>query len=328
MAEFILVITPAGGVTAAIIGDRSAINQAIADNRRPRSLFAGFQVGHFTDEDAGTGCTVVLPPPDNVTSCDVRGSSPSSRELELLHLDRRLEEVSALLLTGGSAFGLAAADGVMTWLAERGVGYRTAAAVVPIVPAAVIFDLRAGSASPPGAIAGRAACEAATEEDVATGLVGAGRGATVGKWAGRQHATEGGLGLGHAESGGHQVGALAVVNPVGDVISSEGVVIAGTTAVRPSFTGPGSEEVELPANTVLAVVATTASLDKRAVRWLAARGSDGVTVSVRPAHTRYDGDVTFACAAPSRADFPADLDVLGRLATEAVASAIRQAVTR
>jgi len=120
---------------------------------------------------------------------------------------------------------------------------------------------------------------------------------------------------------------VAVVNPVGDVISSQGAVIAGTTAARPRVTGPGADE-ELPANTVLAMLATTASLDKRAVRWLAARGSDGVTVSVRPAHTRYDGDVTFACAAPSRADSPADLDVLGRLATEAVANAIRQAVTR
>ena len=290
-------------------------------------LLAGFKVGHFTDEAARSGCTVVLPPPGNVTSCDVRGSSPSSRELELLHLDRRLEEVHAVLLTGGSAFGLAAADGVVSWLAERGVGYRTAAAVIPIVPAAVIFDLRPGTASPPGAAAGRAACEAATEAGVATGVVGAGRGATVGKWAGRQHASEGGLGLGHAESSGHRVGALAVVNPVGDVISSHGEVVAGTTALQPRFTGPAPEE-EIPANTVLAVVATAASLDKRAVRWLAARGSDGVTVSVRPAHTRYDGDVTFACAAPSRADSPADLDVLGRLATEAVANAVRQAVTR
>ncbi len=292
------------------------------------SLLAGFKVGHFTDEDAATGCTVVLPPPGNVSSCDVRGSSPSSRELELLHLDRRLEEVHAVLLTGGSAFGLAAADGVVRWLAERGIGYRTAAAVVPIVPAAVIFDLQPGKTSPPGAAAGRAACEAASEEDVATGLVGAGRGATVGKWSGRQHSSEGGFGLAHAVSGDHRVGAVAVVNPVGDVISSEGEVIAGTTAAQPRLTGPGPDEEEFPANTVLAVLATTASLDKRAVRWLAARGSDGVTVSVRPAHTRYDGDVTFASAAPSRADFPADLNVLGRLATEAVANAVRQAVTR
>ena len=110
-----------------------------------KGLLAGFKVGHFTDEAARSGCTVVLPPPGNVTSCDVRGSSPSSRELELLHLDRRLEEVHAVLLTGGSAFGLAAADGVVSWLAERGVGYRTAAAVIPIVPTAVIFDLRPGT---------------------------------------------------------------------------------------------------------------------------------------------------------------------------------------
>jgi L-aminopeptidase/D-esterase-like protein len=197
--------------------------------------------------------------------------------------------------------------------------------VVPIVPAAVIFDLRRQGFASPNALAGRSACEQARAEGVATGLVGAGRGATVGKWAGRQHAVAGGLGLGHADSAGVRVGALAVVNAVGDVVSWKGEVIAGTRAAHPRFTGPGPAEEELPANTVLALVAVEASLDKRAVRWLAARGSDGVTLSIRPAHTRYDGDVTFACAAPSEAA-SADLDLLGRLATEAVAAAVRAAV--
>jgi L-aminopeptidase/D-esterase-like protein len=289
-------------------------------------LLRGFKVGHFTDEAAGSGCTVVLPPAGNVSSCDVRGSSPSSRELELLHPDRRLEEVHAILLTGGSAFGLAAADGVVAWLAEQKRGYLTTAGVVPIVPAAVIFDLRLEGSSPPDASAGRRACEQAGEDGVATGLVGAGRGATVGKWAGREHAVAGGFGLGHADSDGMRVGAVAVVNPVGDVVSLQGEVLAGTRVPRPRFTGPGPPEEQVPTNTVLALLAVEATLDKRAVRWLAGRGSDGVTLSVRPAHTRYDGDVTFACAAPSEGP-PADLDVLGRLATEAVAAAVRSAVS-
>jgi L-aminopeptidase/D-esterase-like protein len=289
----------------------------------------GFKIGHYTDEVNRTGCTVVLPPEGNVTSCDVRGSSPASRELVLLDLDRRLTEVHAILLTGGSAFGLAAADGVVRWLSERSIGYDTRVARVPIVPAAVIFDLGAGSADArPGPAEGRAACEAASSSDIATGPVGAGTGATVGKWGGFDNAARGGLGIAHATSEGHRVAALAVVNAVGDVVSADGTSLAGSSLtegrVRPPRP-PGTEVA--PVNTVLALVATHAGLDKREVKWLAARGSDGITTSVRPAHTRYDGDVCFALAAPplNEAQEPA-LDVLGVLATEAVARAVRRAV--
>lgn len=269
---------------------------------------------------------MVLPPAGNVASCDVRGSSPSSRELELLNPERRLTEIHGLVLTGGSAFGLAAADGVVRWLAERKIGYKAGAATVPIVPAAVIFDLRsATSDAAPGPRQGIAACEAATEEPVATGLVGAGTGATVGKWAGLRHARPGGLGIAHAGSRTERVGALALVNAVGDVVDTDGSVLVGTMAPDPI---PEMPSRSLPTNTVLALVVVEANLDKQQVRWLATRGSDGITVSIRPAHTRYDGDVCFAIAAPApdggRA--PADLDELGRLATEAVASAIRAAV--
>lgn len=290
------------------------------------SLGPGFAVGHWSDHEALTGCTVVLLPAGNVSSCDIRGSSPGSRELAPLHTDRRLTEAHAIVLTGGSAYGLAAADGVMGWLAERGIGYDTQVAPVPIVPAAVVFDLAEGRPDVyPDAAAGRKACEAAAESEVATGRVGAGTGVTVGKWAGRSFAAPGGLGIGTASYRGQEVRALAVVNSVGDIVEPDGSVIAGTSAPEPVFMPPGPGSEELPTNTVLALVAIRARLDKLQVRWLASRGSDGITVSVRPAHTRYDGDVVFAVAAPVE-EAPANLDVLGHLATEAVADAVRNAV--
>ncbi len=291
-------------------------------------LGRGWRVGHWTDSRARTGCTVLLPPPGNVCSCDIRGSSPSSRELALLDPDRRLTEVHAVLLTGGSAFGLAAAEGVVEWLEERGVGYETPVARVPIVPAAVVFDLGAGdSRTRPGRDDGRRACEAAAEGPPQVGPVGAGAGATVGKWAGREHGVAGGFGFGDAEEAGCRAAAVAVVNAVGDVLADDGTVLAGTTAPPEQRKPPPKEGSPLPANTVLALVAVEGTFDKRDVRWLASRGSDGITVAVRPAHTRYDGDVVFAVAAPGAGDSkPADLDVLGPLATAAVAAAVRDAV--
>jgi L-aminopeptidase/D-esterase-like protein len=298
------------------------------DKNRRGPLSPGFKVGHWTNEAARTGCTVVLPPPDNVSSCDIRGSSPSSRELALLHPDRKLTEIHAVLLPGGSAFGLAAGQGVVEWLAARGIGYQTAITPVPIVPAAVIFDLAAGDPdSRPGPPEGAAACDDAREDNFSSGAVGAGTGATVGKWAGLEFGVRGGLGLGRAEEAGHEVCALAVVNSVGDVVAENGSVIAGTTAPDPTFASPPPPEADVLSNTVLAVVTTVAKLDKRDARWLAARGSDGITVSVRPAHTRYDGDVVFAVAAPSDTQGAANLDVLGYLATKAVAAAVRDAVS-
>jgi L-aminopeptidase/D-esterase-like protein len=247
----------------------------------------------------------------------------------MLDPDRRLSETHAVLLTGGSAFGLAAADGVMQWLADRDIGYRTPVATVPIVPAAVIFDLGWGRADArPDARAGLRACDAATEHAVDTGAVGAGTGATVGKWAGREFAVQGGLGIATLAGQDLAVSALVVVNSVGDVIGADGRVLAGTTHPSPAPRSPPPVEQSIPMDTVLAVVVTRGPLDKRDVRWLAARGSDGITQTIRPAHTRYDGDVTFAVAAPSEGGPAPDLDVLGPLATDAVAAAIRSAVAR
>jgi L-aminopeptidase/D-esterase-like protein len=280
----------------------------------------------------------VISPRGNVAACDIRGSSPGERELASLHLDRRLEEVHAVLLTGGSAFGLAAADGVMTWLEERGIGHPTSTGVVPIVPSAVIFDLNVGDPRVrPTPEAGRSACDAAREEDVATGQIGAGAGATVGKWAGLEHASPGGLGIGIARSGDLRVAALAVVNAVGDVLAPNGSVLAGTRHPHPTYHRPPTlaeahADAEVapgaPTNTVLALVATRGKLDKREVRFLAARGSDGITTTIRPAHTRYDGDVVIAVAAPGDHPDDGDIDILGHLATDAVAAAIRAGVAQ
>jgi len=294
-------------------------------------LIAGFSVGHFTLPGGESGCTVVLPPPGNVAAYDMRGSSPGSRELSSLDLERRATEVHAILLTGGSVFGLHAADGVVAWLEERGVGYRTDVATIPIVPAAVIFDLAAarGPARPSPAW-GYAACAAAGAAMPGSGQVGAGAGATVGKWAGREFRTRGGLGVAGLERDGARVVAIAVVNALGDVIDADGTVLAGTSAPDPRFQRPAPPPaVGAPLNTVLGVVLAAGRFEKSQVRFLAARGSDGVTQSVRPAHTRYDGDVTFAVAAAQpEATPPADLDTLGMLATEAMAAAVRNAVRR
>ena len=293
------------------------------------SLGPGFRVGHWTAAAGTTGCTVILPPPGNVCSYDVRGSSPGSRELASLDVERQRTEIHGLLFTGGSAFGLAAADGVMRWLEERGTGFRTPIATIPIVPAAVIFDAAAGDADArPGRDAGYAACEAAAEGAIATGRVGAGAGATAGKWTGHEYLVPGGLGVAAAREDDLEVRALAVANPFGDVVAEDGSVLAGSTNPERRFRSPPAEP-ELGWNTVLVVAATVAALGKVDVRFLAARASDGITRAVRPAHTRYDGDIAFAIAAPSGADrvaTGADLDRLGALAVEATARAIRSAV--
>jgi L-aminopeptidase/D-esterase-like protein len=294
-----------------------------------RALSPGFRVGHWTSPGGETGCTVILPPPGNVSSYDIRGSSPGSRELASLDLERQRTEIHGLLFTGGSAFGLAAADGVVRWLEEHSIGFRTPIATIPIVPAAVIFDVAAGMAEVrPGPDSGHAACEAAAEGDVATGRVGAGAGATVGKWAGHEFLVPGGIGIAWAADGDLEVRALAVANPFGDIIGADGSVLAGTTKPSPAYRPPPVEP-EIGWNTVLVAVTTIASLSKSDVRFLAARASDGVTRAIRPAHTRYDGDVSFAIAAPAgpgRVATSVDLDRLAVLASDATAAAIRDAV--
>jgi L-aminopeptidase/D-esterase-like protein len=292
----------------------------------------GVRVGHETG--AGTGVTVLLFPSGSVGSCEVRGGAPATRETDLLDPSRTVARVDAIVLAGGSAFGLAAADGVMRYLVERGQGFATAGGPVPIVPAACIFDLVEAGGPPPGADDGyRAAIAAGTGDGIEAGRVGAGAGATVGKWRGRDGAVAGGVGVAATSVEGFRVGALAVVNALGDVVGSDGSLRAGSTSGLevPGF--PTPQPFEERTNTTLAVVVTDAPLDKGACFLTAQSAHDGFAQALRPAHTRYDGDIAFAVATgtarpPGGDDEGApNLDRLRLAASDMVAAAIRASVT-
>jgi L-aminopeptidase/D-esterase-like protein len=289
---------------------------------------AGVRIGHVTRD--GTGVTVVLFPPGSVGSGEVRGGAPATRELDLLDPSRTVARVDAIAFAGGSAFGLAAADGVMRYLAERGRGYATAAGPVPIVPAACIFDLVEAGGTPPGADDGYAAAVAAERDDgLATGPVGAGAGATVGKWRGREAAVAGGVGVAFASVDGVEVGALAIVNALGDVVAADGTTIAGSTAPAEAPDFPTEQPFEEHrANTTLALVVTDAALDKAECFLVAQSAHGGFARALRPAHTRFDGDVAFAVATATAAPEAApSLDRLLVAAADVVAEAIRNSVS-
>jgi L-aminopeptidase/D-esterase-like protein len=240
----------------------------------------------------------------------------------LLEPGRTVARVDAVVLAGGSAFGLAAADGVVRLLADRGQGFPTAGGPVPIVPAACIFDLVEAVASRPGPEEGAAAVRAAVDA-TPTGRIGAGCGATVGKWRGRPHAVAGGFGAAAARCDDAQVVAFAVVNAVGDVIGPDGAVLAGSTAPAGSPSFPVDTPFEEDrANTTLVVVATDAMCDKAACYLLAQSAHDGFSRALQPAHTRFDGDVAFALATGA---VEAHLDRLRVVAAAVVADAIRVA---
>lgn len=291
----------------------------------------GFRVGHWTDTRALTGCTVILCPPKTVGSCDVRGSSPGSRELALLAPDKTMQEVHAVLLTGGSAFGLAAADGVVRFLEEQNVGYQTPWIKVPIVPAAVIFDLNIGSKEiRPTAESGYAACTAAKEEILQQGNVGAGTGATVGKWAGVETRMKGGTGFAKIAQGDLQVSAIAVVNSVGDVLKNDGTILAGARKGDGTWLGEvdplrtfSRGKVASHSNTILVAIMTNAKLTKVEANRVAQRGHDGMARAVKPAHTSYDGDVVFGLASGM---IETSFDLVAEMGADATAQAIRNGV--
>lgn len=287
----------------------------------------GIRVGQWSDRQAGTGCTVVLLAAGGaVAGVDVRGPAPGTRETDLLEPGRLVERVHAICLCGGSAFGLAAADGVMRFLRERGVGVQAGAARVPIVPAAVIFDLSTGSPEAfPGSDAGYAACLEAERDppaELAQGRVGAGTGATVGKLRGLERSAPGGLGSAALRlPGGAMVGALAVVNAVGDVVDGEGRTLAGVGGLR-MLLEEGPPRVGAGASTTLGVVATDAALDKAHCRMLASLAHDGLARAVLP-RTALDGDTVF-CVSTGTAS--ADLNVLAAGAAEVLRRAIVRSV--
>ena len=299
------------------------------------TLIDGIRVGHAHNLDGPTGCTALLCPPNTVGGVDQRGGAPGTRETDLLRPLHMVQHVNAILLAGGSAYGLDAAGGVMRYLEEQGSGFPVGVGVVPIVPAAIIFDLDLGDpAIRPDAAMGYAACRAASAEPVAEGNVGAGAGARVGGLAGPAMRCKSGLGSAVIEvNDGLFVGALFVVNALGDVIGDSGAILAGTR-LPPEGTQFANALTILPhlariqpeigGNTVIGVVATNARLSKEETNKIAQMAQDGLARAIRPAHTMFDGDTIFALA--TGAAGPANVSVIGAFAAEATTQAIRRAV--
>ena len=291
----------------------------------------GIRVGHDTNLEAATGCTVILCATPAVGGVDVRGGSPATRETDLLRPMNLVEEVHAVVLTGGSAFGLDAASGVMRYLEEQGQGFDTGVARVPIVPAAAIFDLAFGSASVrPDAAAGYRACEQATDEGTEQGNVGAGTGATVGKMAGPAFMMKGGLGSASMRINGNIiVGAIVAVNAAGDVIDPDTQqIVAGARNPLGGFIFSNPM-----GNTTIAVVATNAALSKEEANKVAQMAHNGLAQTLRPAHTMFDGDSVFALALGARAERQTNQDsaaiqtsMIGAAAATVLARAIVKAV--
>jgi L-aminopeptidase/D-esterase-like protein len=282
----------------------------------------GLRVGHWTDRERGTGCTVILGPDAGaVAGVDVRGSAPGTRETDLLRPTALVERINAICLAGGSAFGLAAADGVMRRLAERGLGFATGVRPVPIVPAAILFDLAVGdSLAFPDADAGYAATRAAEANDgPLEGRVGAGTGATVAKMAGPDQALPGGIGSAARRLGdGSTVAALVANNAIGNVHARDGTPLAVASGARHA---PGF------GSTALVVIGTDASLDRAQCRRLAELGHDALAIGIRPSHTPFDGDVVFALSTGDGSRMSSEaFTALGMVAVDAVGEAIERSV--
>jgi len=287
----------------------------------------GIRAGHAHDTDARTGCTVVLGP--FRAAVHVPGFATGTRELHAIQPTSLVERVDAVLLTGGSAFGLAAADGVVQWLEERNAGFETGAGRVPVVPAAVLFDLAEGRPDlRPDAAMGRAACDRAGTQPLAEGAVGAGTGATVGKLLGRAGASRGGIGSWAQRCGAWTIGAIAAVNAFGDVVDADGRIVAGARDASGRFVdsmkqlGSGAATPDFSqthTNTTLAVIATDAPLSRTALHALAQAAAAAFAARIRPVFTPFDGDVIFAV---STADEPAAHSPGGLLAVSAAAQQV------
>jgi len=299
----------------------------------------GFKVGHAQDMDALTGCTVILCPPNTVGGVDQRGGAPGTRETDLLHPMHLVNQVTAILLTGGSAFGLDAAAGVMRYCEENKMGFDASYATVPIVPAAVLFDLGIGDPNVrPDAEMGYQACLNASGEPPAEGNVGAGTGATVGKVLSPKMSTKSGIGTASVDlGGGGKVAAIVAVNAFGDVVDPEsGEIVAGargikgyadTLKVMKSFVGRKVIGFSSgPDNTVIGVVSTNVKLNKEQVTRVAQMAHNGLARTIRPAFTLLDGDTVFAL---SSGEVEMDLNIVGAYAAiayqEAILSAVRNA---
>lgn len=289
----------------------------MADANSTLTALPGIRVGHWTQAAAGTGCTVVLFDRAVPAAVDVRGSAPGTRETDALHPGGLVAQADAILLTGGSAYGLAAADGVMRYLEAKGRGFPTTAGPVPIVPGAVIYDLSVGDPSVrPDAAAGKAATDAASADPVSQGNVGAGTGATIGFGDGR---LKGGLGSALSRSGDALTGALAVVNPAG--------AVHDPNTGRPVAAASGIPRSGFGQHTTIGVVAVNAALERWQLRKIAEMSHDGLARAVRPAHGMHDGDTIFAVSV-GPAGKNVDLTTLGHAAAEAFSAAVVQGALR
>ena len=297
---------------------------------------AGIEVGHFTDPRRPTGCSVVIAREGAVAGVDVSGAAPGTRETDLLAPGNLVEQVHAIMLAGGSAWGLEAATGAVRWLEEHGVGLDVGVGRLPLVPAAVLFDLHVGDMKVrPDAAAGYAACAAATREPPAEGNVGAGAGAVVGKMFGLQHAMKGGVGTASVTVAGVTVGALIACNAVGDVVDPDtGRPLAGARAANgltlrdtrhALLRGEPPHPLLAGSNTTIGVIATDARLTKVQAQRLAVAGHDGLARSINPVHTMSDGDTLFTLATGHVPHHPGMM-VLATMAAEAVARATVRAV--
>ena len=329
-----------GGVMlmAALMSVTMAAGQ-VQQSMTPRGLTAidGIKVGHHTLQERPTGCTVVLTEAGATAAVDVRGAAPGTRETDLLDPTNTVQQVHAIVLAGGSAFGLAAADGVVRYLDERGIGYETRIAKVPIVPAAILYDLGVGNdpSIRPTAECGYQAALAATDGPLAEGNVGAGAGATVGKLAGAMRAMRGGIGTAAIDlPDGGLVAALMAVNAVGDIVDPEtGDIVAGVRTpdglrladARTLLRMPTAPSVPNAESTTIGVVVTNLALDKAQLALVARMAHDGLARAVYPAHTPSDGDTIFALATGSHAG-PINLLRVGALAAEATTEAIVRSV--
>ncbi len=296
---------------------------------------SGFQVGHASDFKNVTGCTVVLCPPGTVGSVDIRGSASGTRQIDALVNYHLITEIDAVLIAGGSAFGLDAAGGVMEYLEQQGRGFDVTVAKVPIVPTAVLFDLSVGNPQVrPDKAMGFAACQAARGKPQGDGSIGAGTGATIGKILGVNLATKGGLGTAYVDGpDGLQVGALVVVNALGDVVSPEtGEILAGVRkSVESREFADATELIRKgvvrrhfgEANSTIGIVATNARLNREEARKIAQLGHDALARCIRPVHTVFDGDTIFALAHPR---VESDLQIIGLLAETVLQQAIVRAV--
>ena len=294
----------------------------------------GVAVGHASWPEERTGCTVVLGPFRGAV--DVRGLATGTREIDALNPNHLVPHVDALVITGGSAPGLASADGVLQWLREQKRGFSVGVTQIPIVPAAVIFDIRSPDQRSPDASLGRAACTAATTDPVAEGRVGAGTGASTGKMRGPQFAGPGGVGSFAQKFGPYTVGALAVVNAFGDVVDEQGRIVAGARRDDGHFVNSMRALLEAqPApgtpvtNTTICVLATDAPVTRVALKTIARMGSSAIVRRIAPANTVFDGDVVFAVstAQEAREFAPAELLSLGVCAQLVLEAAILRAVT-